>query len=409
MNATLKKWLQISIASLLIVSAIGIVLRYKIAFSLPFVDQKNLLHGHSHFAFAGWVTQALMALLVNYLFENGQVEAFKKYRFLLIANLVTAYGMLISFPVVGYSFISILFSTLSIFVSYAFAIQFWRDLNRLNKNTTSSWFKAAIFFNAISSLGAFSLAYMLATHHFNERFYLGSIYFFLHFQYNGWFYFACLGLFNNRISQLGLTSGALRNVFRFFFYASIPAYFLSAPWIPIPSWAYWIVVLAAVTQLTGWSQLVKLLADNKEVFKKNIGLFSFRVFILVGIALTIKLLLQALSVIPPLSQLAFGFRPIVVGYLHLVLLGVISLFIINYIVTYTTSRNKTLQLGLQVFIFGIVLNEGLLMIQGVGDLYYLPTPSINLYLFIVAPIIFLGILLLNLGLRNSKYERTHNV
>lgn len=409
MNGALSKWLRASVFSLLIVAGIGVILRYKIAFSLPFIDQKKLLHGHSHFAFAGWITQALMALLINYLADNGQHNAFKKYRFLLFANLTTAYGMLISFPVVGYSFISILFSTLSIFVSYAFAIVFWRDLNRLNKSTTCSWFKAAIFFNAISSMGAFSLAYMLATHHFNERFYLGSVYFFLHFQYNGWFFFACMGLFNNRITKFGVLNVASRKVFRLFFYASIPAYFLSAPWIPIPAWAYWIVVIAALAQLKGWGQLVNLVVANKNTFTKEIGRFSFDVFILISIALTIKLLLQALSVIPSLSQLAFGFRPIVVGYLHLVLLGVISLFLLNYIVSYTTSLNKTLKLGLQVFILGIVLNEALLMIQGVGDLYYLPIPYINILLLIVAPIIFVGILLLNVGLRNIKYERTHNL
>ena len=408
MSGSLKKWLQTSIFSLLLVSAIGIILRYKIAFSLPFIDQKNLLHGHSHFAFAGWITQALMALLVNYLAENGNANALKKYRFLLYANLLTAYGMLISFPIVGYSFISILFSTLSIFVSYGFAIKFWKDLNKIKKTIAHAWFKAAIVFNALSSLGAFSLAFMLALHQFNERFYLGSVYFFLHFQYNGWFFFACMGLLSNRIASFFIDTRKLSNIFTFFIYSSIPAYFLSAPWIQIPVWAYWVVVAAAIAQIVGWTLLINLIKSKKEEIKQQIGSFSFRVFTLVGIALIIKLLLQALSVIPALSKLAFGFRPIVVGYLHLVLLGVISLFLLNYIITYTTKQNSTLRTGLVIFIVGILLNELALMIQGIGDLYYLSIPQINLYLFGIAPIIFLGLLFLNIGLRNSNYDLTHN-
>lgn len=408
MTGDLNKWLRTSLFSLLLVSAIGVVLRYKISFSLPFIDQKYLLHGHSHFAFAGWITQALMALLVNYLSDNGDALAFKRYRFLQYANLITAYGMFISFPIVGYSFVSILFSTLSIFVSYAFAIQYWRDLSKIKKTVAHAWFKAAIVFNALSSLGAFSLAFMLATHHFNERFYLGSVYFFLHFQYNGWFFFACMGLLSNRIVSLGVSNQRIKNIFSLFFYSSLPAYFLSAPWLQIPNWTYWIVVVSAIAQLVGWMHLVKSIIEIKQVLKQSVGILSFRVFTLVGVALAIKLSLQALSVIPALSKLAFGFRPIVVGYLHLVLLGVISLFLINYIVTYTAKLNAHLKAGLMIFIIGIILNEAALMIQGISDLYYMPIPQVNIYLFGIAPIIFLGILLLNTGMRISNYDSTHN-
>ena len=47
------------------------------------------------------------------------------------------------------------------------------------------------------------------------------------------------------------------------------------------------------------------------------------------LALTIKFMLQSGSVIPSLSTLAFGFRPIVIGYLHLVLLGFTTLFLLG--------------------------------------------------------------------------------
>lgn len=55
-------------------------------------------------------------------------------------------------------------------------------------------------------------------------------------------------------------------------------------------------------------------------------------FALSAFALSLKFLLQLGSTYPPLSTLAFGFRPIVIAYLHLVLLGVITIFIIGYIV-----------------------------------------------------------------------------
>ncbi len=123
-----RKWLQLSFLNLLIVAAIGVVLRYKIAYSLSFIDQKKLLHGHSHFAFSGWVSLALMAFIVSRLSVHRGQDLFKKYNRILFANLLCAYGMLVSFPIQGYGLFSILFSTLSLFVSYWFAILVWRDI-----------------------------------------------------------------------------------------------------------------------------------------------------------------------------------------------------------------------------------------------------------------------------------------
>ena len=59
-----KQWLRVAFFNLFLVACIGVILRYKIAFSLPFIDQKHLLHGHSHFAFSGWITHVLYVLLV---------------------------------------------------------------------------------------------------------------------------------------------------------------------------------------------------------------------------------------------------------------------------------------------------------------------------------------------------------
>src|SRR6478672_5297368 len=103
---SLSAWMKIPFLNLLIVSFIGIILRYKIAFALPFVDQKFLLHAHSHFAFSGWLSQLLMAFIVQYLQNKKHDLNFKKYNVLLWINLISAYGMLFSFPFQGYGSVS---------------------------------------------------------------------------------------------------------------------------------------------------------------------------------------------------------------------------------------------------------------------------------------------------------------
>src|SRR4030095_16425460 len=135
--ACFSKWFRISIFNLLLVAFIGVILRYKIAFSLPFIDQKFLLYAHSHFAFSGWISQVLMTFIAGYIGRHSQKFSHTKYRNLLVANLATAYGMLLSFPFTGYAVVSIIFSTLSIFTSYAFAIVAWKDLERIPVKTIS--------------------------------------------------------------------------------------------------------------------------------------------------------------------------------------------------------------------------------------------------------------------------------
>ena len=107
-----SRWLNYAFANLLIVATIGVILRYKIAFSLPWIDQKHLLHGHSHFAFSGWISHSLLCLLTAHLAAIKGKEIWKKYQLIIIANLITAYGMLISFPMQGYGAWSISFSIL---------------------------------------------------------------------------------------------------------------------------------------------------------------------------------------------------------------------------------------------------------------------------------------------------------
>jgi hypothetical protein len=401
MRSSLSRWLQVSLFNLLLVSVIGVILRYKIAFSLPFIDQKHLLHGHSHFAFAGWITHTLMVFLIQYLSHQSGVDMFLKYRGLVWANLLTAYGMLLWFPIQGYGAWSISFSTSSIIVSYIFAVVYWKDLNRLPGNRIShQWFKAAILFNALSSLGAFALAFMMATHTVHQNWYLAAVYFFLHFQYNGWFFFAAMGLLAARIEHLSALKPALQSIFRLFAFACIPAYLLSALWLPMHITVYVLVILAALAQALGWYWFIRLWYRNKTVLQEIFPKHVSWLLVLAALATTIKILLQLGSTIPSLSQLAFGFRPIVIGYLHLVLLGMFSIFLIAYIISLQQLPvNKTLTNGIRWFVAGVIINESALMLQGTAALSYQSIPYINESLLFTACVLFTGILIMNKGFR----------
>ncbi len=405
MVSPVHRWVRVSLLNLLIVAILGVILRYKILYPLPVVDQKHLLHGHSHFAFAGWITQAIMTLLVTYLARQAGEHMYKKYKWLLYGNLLTAYAMLIAFPIEGYGLYSILFSTASIFVSYAFAILVWRDLNRLEQKTpTHLWIKAAVFFGALSSLGAFALAIMMVERIVFQNAYLAAEYFYLHFQYNGWFFFGCMGLLSEVLRKIEVSPELLKQIFWLFACAAVPAYFLSALWMDLPLWVYILVVLAAIAQVAGWIKIVIQLKNKWAVLKNTLPLTAKWIMGFSAVALTAKLLLQLGSTVPSLSDLAFGFRPIVIGYLHLVLLGVITLFLLSYFFAggYIQANKRT---SFAVFLFatGVIINEILLMIQGVSAMSYTGIPFINEMLFGTALLLFSGAGLL--FITSSKFFR----
>ena len=64
-------------------------------------------------------------------------------------------------------------------MSYVFAVYYWKDLARLNEKKVSHlWFKAALVFSVISSIGAFGLACMMANEMVVQNWYLAAVYFF---------------------------------------------------------------------------------------------------------------------------------------------------------------------------------------------------------------------------------------
>lgn len=398
MKFNTKFWVKFSLLNLCIVAIIGLLMRYKIGFEFPYFDQKSLQHSHSHFAFSGWVSQTLMVLMIGFLEKKGALQkaignSINKYNRILAANLICSYGMLIFFIIQGYGPFSIFFSTLSIFVFYVFGYYFYKDLKLIDKKYLSiNWFKAAVFFNVISSFGTFVLAYMMVTKNIHQEEYLASIFYYLHFQYNGWFFFSCVGLLYSFLNLESSENPFYKNVFVLFFLSCIPAYFLSTLWADLPLWLYYLTVAAAFTQVYAWFKLLYILIKTKLEILENYPYFLRYILLFVGFALSIKFLLQLGSTIPALSQLAFGFRPIVIAYLHLVLLAIITLFLLFYIfVNHIFLINKKIKFGIILFSIGVLFNEVILAIQGIASFSYTLIPHVNGMLFGAAIILVTGI------------------
>ena len=395
------KWLKISLLNLVMVAFLGLLMRYKIGFSFPFLEQKALQFGHSYFAFYGWISQTLMVLMVHALRRHTTLPL-THYGYIFWSNLIASYGLLLSFVFMGYGIASSVFSAALIVTSYIFAFHFWRDTARTSYPAhIGRWFRAALFFSVLSTFGSLVLAWMTLSGHLHQNAYLALVYYFLHFQYNGWFFFACMGLL---LEFTGSRARAHDTGFWLFFSACIPAYLLSVLWLSIPVWIEVVVGIFALLQLIAWGlQLRALILEKPTVVKRQPAALRYIIFF-VAIALSIKLLLQLGSTVPAISKLAFGFRPVVIAYLHLVLLAINTLFLLFYLYANRFFHlSKIIRLGLWIFALGVFLNELILAVQGVAGFSYTLVPYVNEGLLGAAIILFSSIV--TLALHSEKVEK----
>lgn len=388
-------WYRLGLFNLLIVALIGALIRYKMVASLPWLNHKFWLHGHSHFAFNGWITLVLMTASISIVTKsNLSAKSARIFRWLLMGQAISAYGMLLSFPVQGYAPLSIFFSSSSIFVAYCFCYQLAKHLTTSTLHTSVVLaIRAAMVFLILSSLCTFSLALLMVSQSGNQPMYFSALYFFLHFQYNGWFLFAIAAILIHQALQMGVAiPPQLYHAIKWLAIACLPAVLLSLLWMKLPALVYWIATLAAI------AQVIPIFIYYKSIFRffhqviAALTGSSKILWITAFIALVLKLLLQLFSTLPWLSKYAFAYRPVVIAYLHLILLGFVTCFLLGYLFNLSTfsAASSSARNGVRLFLTGFILTEASLFLQGLGYIGWVNIPFIQPSLLVAALLMAIG-------------------
>lgn len=359
-------WLKASLFNLVVVAAFGLLLRSKILFSMPFLNYKNTLHAHSHFAFGGWVTIAISSLMVYELLPEEKAT-WKVFNRLLAGYMFSAWGMLVSFLIQGYGFYSILFSTLFIGCSYVFAYYFNKAASKSNIDATVLFLsRSALIYMVLSSIGPFVLAYMLATKTGNPLLFKDAVYTYLHLQYNGYFALAVFALFINRLRMQSNMQGLVSSKYftRTLSYSVVPSMFLCYLWHQPGIYVRLLAIMGAILLLLSLYFITRLIPQVKA----NLSTASQPVRILLTLSLmsfVLKTFLQVFTVSPEIGAAVFTNRPVIIGFLHLVLLSFISLYLIGHYVQVSLLKQGLYTHGaIILFVISVLLNELTLMIQG---------------------------------------------
>lgn len=368
----------------------GLFLRFQLIAPVEGIVYSYLLHGHSHVMFLGWV---LNALIIAFTIEFIEVKNFRVIFWFLQCCVA---GMLVSFPLQGYGGFSITFSSLHTLGVFVFIALFFRS----SKNKTSlslTLAKAALLFFALSSVGPFVLAYLKAHALDHSNFYRFAIYFYLHFQYNGFFFFGVLSLLM-KLGEDKMTRQQLRAA-RLGSHALIlfcpPAYFLSILWSQ-PQLIFNVIgFVSALAQLIGLYFVLRPL--KKLLPQLNLSQPEKLLLSLSFVAVILKSILQLISAYPAAALFANEFRAIVIAYLHLVLVGFISLFLIAWLMTKRVIEPRA-PWAVRFILSGFIGSEILLGISPWNGSYFQISPTgLNYLIFLLSVFVILG---LGIMLRN---------
>ena len=352
-----KKLVVICLFNFLIAALLGLALRYSFLDSIG-LNYRFLTHAHSHVAMLGWVYLMLYVCIVHYFIPEKKPV----YNKLFWVTQFAVLGMVLSFPFQGYAVVSISFSTLHIFCSYYFAYLVWKH-HKTESPVTSRLLKTALVFMVTSTIGVWCLGPAVSMLGQASAFYQIAIQFFLHFQFNGWFLIAVLAVF---FQLLKIENSKL---FKAFYWVLVISTVLTfalpiqwfAPHVVLP----WVNGVGVVLQLVLLVLFVRLIKFKMNKVINVDGFLVVNLYRFAVLSFVLKTICQASSIFPEFANAVYGHRNFVIGFIHLLMLGVVSGFLFAFILKNNLlSYSKTAYLGIYSFLGGFVLTELMLLIQG---------------------------------------------
>ncbi len=366
-------WITVALFNLCIVAALGVLLRTKMVFPLESIEFSNILEAHYHFAMNGWITSTLMVLMVYELLPE-LINRKPVYQWMRWGMLLSSYGLALSFIIDGYTTVTMIIITFYIVLVFLFSWIFIKDLIKAKPvKPVLILCTCALVSLVLSCIGPETfLGFVLAAHSMNILLFRDTAYTYLHFQYNGFFPLAIFALFFNYIGSKDISLKAQKYMHKIAIMLPViilPTLFLSYLWHYPNVYVRSIAALGCICMFVFMFLFYRLLSSVwahlklMDRYSKFLGVLSI-------ISLTVKVILQTGTLIPYVGIIVFGNRPIIIGYIHLVMLGFITLFLLSYFLqnAFLNSNTTVTKTAILIFASGVVINELLLMLQGLSQI-----------------------------------------
>ncbi|MCB0668964.1 MAG: hypothetical protein KDC80_24235 [Saprospiraceae bacterium] len=359
---SLSVWLIFTLLAFLITAMLGVGLRYAFVAGFPeWIQYRNIQHAHSHVGMMGWIYGALYTLII-YLFNLRR----RIYASLFWLTQITVLGMLLSFPVQGYGAVSILFTTLHLLLSYYFTFQVFRDFRAEKQLPSHLMLKTSLILLFISTLGTWALGLIMNSPLRGSSWYFGAIQFFLHFQFNGWFIFALFGLFFRYLEgkSIVIPGGHFRRFYSYLLVSCVLTFFLAVTWLYPAPYLFLANSIGVLMQLVALYYLGRIILDMRGALMVKLERRAYGLWRITFYLFVLKIVLQSLVAVPKLAIMSYTIRNFIIGFIHLLMLGILSLFIFGLIRSMTRTISKMETIAVRIYLFAFFTTEAALFIQG---------------------------------------------
>lgn len=197
-----------------------------------------------------------------------------------------------------------------------------------------------------------------------SHWYKNAIYFYLHFQYNGWFIFCLLGLFFFFLekNKIHFDKKIISSFYKWLIISCIFTLFLSFLWIKPPTYIYVFAFIGSILQLFAVFKFHKIIKQIKTELSQKLSSFIFKLLTFVYLLFILKIVLQLISSIPYFAELISQIVDFVIGYLHLTFLGLVSLSL--FVFLHYFKILKLSKIWVKVYLLGFVISEVLIIYKG---------------------------------------------
>jgi hypothetical protein len=359
----MRTWFRIALFNLLLAATMGALLRALYIWEIPFVRFRPFLHAHSHVALLGWLFIGVALCLLH---DGGNGALTKRMSWLLIGLQCTVMAMLVSFPIQGYGVGSIAASSAHLLLAYPLLFMTWRASRGWPAEGSGRLARWALAFFVISTLGTWALPLIIATGNQGQEVYYWAVQFFLHFQFNGWFWFAAMAIGARWAERNGFDLRIDRFTIALWVLSAIFTYALAIAWSEPHPAVFATVSVAVALQVWAAIRTLRLLQRLRD---QAYARFTPWARVLIGIALVsmaLKVLVQAAVAIPSVAVMSLTVRHLVMGFIHMNTLGTMTTLLLAYAITYgwCVPSSRVARGGIVLLSAGIISTELLLFTQG---------------------------------------------
>jgi len=366
------------------------------------INFNNYLHAHSHVAFLGWLHGSFISF-ISYVFLKEKLQTIF-FKFIYWFTILTIVGMLFAFLIQGYGFFSILFLSLFLIATYFFLYYFFKHKTGIgNYPATYRFVKAGLWLLFLSSLSPWSLPLIIKLLGKQSNFYKFDIFYYLHFQYNGWFLFAMLGLSLYLLEHRNITLPAaqINRLYKLMLVAVFLGYFSNTLWAD-PGLIYNILSLTgSAAEIAGFFVLLLIFQRYHRYLRHTISSFSYQVLILVLFTFMFKSVLQFMGSFQYYAELSYQIRDFIIGYLHMIMLGIFTPFLL--VLAHELKFIVLKKTYFYLFFTGFILTEILIFSRAFLRWFQISVPNhlISWSLFIFTFLMVSGIWLISIKNKNN--------